>query len=146
MARVFVRNLWFFSLGSHMHSRSQYRSVSESLFPTSGDRIYARLISGMGHFVYCPVGWGCRIHRLLLCNVCPEYDTKQSDGEVPVLLELWGMCNTPLIAIALRSTLAGLEAPDKDRVYRSNRTKLWSLELNISAFKLSIHAKLNCLK
>ena len=46
----------------------------------------------------CPVGWGCKIHRLLLCwgvrppsNVCPRYDTKQSDGEVPVMLELWGM-------------------------------------------------------
>ena len=40
----------------------------------------------------CPVGWGCRIHRLLLCrgvtppNECPGYDTKQYDGEVPVLL------------------------------------------------------------
>ena len=47
----------------------------------------------------CPVGWGCRIHRLLLCrevrpptpNECPGYDTKQSDGEVPVVLKLWGM-------------------------------------------------------
>ena len=34
-----------------------------------------------------PVGWGCRIHRLLLCrevrlffNKCPGYDTKRSDG------------------------------------------------------------------
>ena len=24
-------------------------------------------------------------------NKCPVYDTKQSDGEVPVMLELWGM-------------------------------------------------------
>ena len=24
-------------------------------------------------------------------NECPVYDTKQSDGEVPVMLELWGM-------------------------------------------------------
>ena len=43
----------------------------------------------------CPVGWGCRIHRLLLCrgvgpllpNECPGYDTKQSDGEVPAFGE-----------------------------------------------------------
>ena len=42
----------------------------------------------------CPVGWGSRIHRLLLCrgirpppNECPGYDTKQSDSEVPVMLE-----------------------------------------------------------
>ena len=24
-------------------------------------------------------------------NECPGYDTKQSDSEVPVMLELWGM-------------------------------------------------------
>ena len=24
-------------------------------------------------------------------NECPVYDTEQSDGEVPVLLELWGI-------------------------------------------------------
>ena len=52
----------------------------------------------------CPVGWGCRIHWLLLCRgvrppitttECPGYDTKQSDGVVPVMLELWGMWRTP---------------------------------------------------
>ena len=51
-----------------------------------------------------PVNWGCRIHRLRLCrgvrpppNECPGYDMKQSDPEVPVLLELWGMRSTPLL-------------------------------------------------
>ena len=29
-------------------------------------------------------------------NEYPRYDTKQSDGEVPVMLELWGMRSTPL--------------------------------------------------
>ena len=40
-------------------------------------------------YIYSPVGWGCRIHQLLLCrgvrpptNECLGYDTKQSDGEV----------------------------------------------------------------
>ena len=28
-------------------------------------------------------------------NDCPRYDTNQSDGEVPVMLELWGMQRTP---------------------------------------------------
>ena len=28
---------------------------------------------------------------------CPRYDAKQSDGEVTVLLELWGMWSTPLL-------------------------------------------------
>ena len=50
----------------------------------------------------CLVGWGCRIHWLHLCkgvrsppNECPGYDTKQSDGEVPVMLEFWGIQSTP---------------------------------------------------
>ena len=30
-------------------------------------------------------------------NECPGYDTKQSDGEVLVMLELWGMRSIPLL-------------------------------------------------
>ena len=30
-------------------------------------------------------------------NECPRYDTKQSDGEAPVMLELWGMRSNPLL-------------------------------------------------
>ena len=57
----------------------------------------------VNNFFYCPGGWGCRIHRLLLYrgvrtpNEFPGYDTKQSDGDVPVILELWGIRNTPLL-------------------------------------------------
>ena len=29
-----------------------------------------------------------RIHQLNLCNDCPGYNTKQSNGEVPVMLQL----------------------------------------------------------
>ena len=32
-------------------------------------------------------------------NECPVYDTKQSDGEVPALLELWGMRSTPSLPL-----------------------------------------------
>ena len=81
------------------------------------------------------VGWGYRIHRLLLfmwlrppTNECPvaqltgaiEYTDcfsvnwlnshnehhKQSDGEVPVMLELWWNAEYPFTSIAPRSTLA----------------------------------------
>ena len=38
-------------------------------------------------------------------NECPIYDTKQSDGDVSVLLELWGTLS--VIAIATGSTLVG---------------------------------------
>ena len=34
-----------------------------------------------------------------LPNECPGYDTKQSDGEVPVMLELWGMRSTPSLPL-----------------------------------------------
>ena len=30
-------------------------------------------------------------------NVCPGYNRRQSDGEAPVMLELWGMWSTPLL-------------------------------------------------
>ena len=41
-------------------------------------------------------------------NECPGYDIKQSVGEAPVMLELWGM-RVPFIAIAPMFTLALLE-------------------------------------
>ena len=51
------------------------------------------------------VGWGRRIHRLLLRrgvrpqpNECSRYDTKQSDGKVLKMLELWEMWITPLLS------------------------------------------------
>ena len=49
-------------------------------------------------YFYGSVGWGCKIHRLYLCrdhpNECLGYDTKQCDGEAPVV-ELWGMLSIP---------------------------------------------------
>ena len=71
--------------------------------------------------VYCPVGYGCRIHRLHLCrgvkkkkpNECPGCDTKQSDGEVPVMLGLWGMQSTPSLPLLPGSLWPGMVAPDR---------------------------------
>ena len=78
----------------------------------------------------CPVGWGYRIHQLLLCrgvrphsNECPIYDTKKSDGEVPVMLELWGMRSTPLLPSLPGPLWPGVVAPDKVPIYGLNRTK-----------------------
>ena len=67
----------------------------------------------------CPVGWGCRIHQLLLCRgVRPSqwvswYDTKKSDGEVQVMLEFWGMRNTPSLPLILGPLWLRVVAPDK---------------------------------
>ena len=67
-----------------------------------------------------PVGWGCRIHQLLLfrgirppSNKCPGYDTKQSDGEVPVMLELWEMQITPSLQLLPGPLLPRMVAPDR---------------------------------
>ena len=55
----------------------------------------ARSRVNMLHNVVCSVGCGIRIHQMLLCfgvrplhNEFPKYDTKQPDGEVPVMQEL----------------------------------------------------------
>ena len=117
-------------------------------------------------YLNCLVGWGCRIHQLLLCRVvtphpheCPAYDTKQSDGEVPVMLELWGIRTTPLLPL-----WPGVVAPDKGPIYELDKTngifKLnWIIWLNwialdrnvfdnwtLLTFQLCDSAKLNYLK
>ena len=64
--------------------------------------------------------WGCRIHWLLLCrgvrpipNECPGYDTKQSDSEVPVMVELWGMRSIPSLPSLLGPLWPGVVAPER---------------------------------
>ena len=75
-----------------------------------------------------PVNWGCRIHWLHLCrgarlpqrfscspvgldyrihrypNDCPGYDTKPHDGEAFVLLELYGVGDTPRSTLGQRGS------------------------------------------
>ena len=56
-----------------------------------------------------------------LLNKCPGYDTKQSDSEIPVMLELWGMWSTP--------SLPSIPEPLWPRVVASDRVlsvKTWS--------------------
>ena len=68
----------------------------------------------------CPVGWVCILPWLHLCrgvrpspNECPGYDTKQSDGEVSAVLELWGMWSTPSLPSYPGSLWPGVVAPDR---------------------------------
>ena len=76
----------------------------------------------------CPVGWGCRIHRLHLCkevrptNEFPAYDTKQSDGKVPLILELWGIQSTPSLPLLPGPLRPGVVAPDTGPIYGLDRT------------------------
>ena len=46
-------------------------------------------------------------------NECPGYDTKQSHGEVPVILELWGMRSTPLSPLLPGPLWPGVVALDR---------------------------------
>ena len=66
--------------------------------------------------LYCQVSWGCRIHRLHLCTGVrspPTSDTKQSDGEVTVMLEHWGMSSTPPLPLLPGPLRPGIVAPDR---------------------------------
>ena len=56
-------------------------------------------------------------------NECPKYDIKQSDGEVPAMLELWGMRSNPLLPSLPGQLCPGVVAPDKGPIYGLNRTK-----------------------
>ena len=44
---------------------------------------------------------------------CPGYDTKQSDAEVPAMLELWGMRSTPSLPLLPGPLWPRVVAPDR---------------------------------
>ena len=46
-------------------------------------------------------------------NECTGYDTKQPDGEVPVMLGLWGMRSTPSLPLLPGPLRPGVIAPDR---------------------------------
>ena len=45
-------------------------------------------------------------------NECPGYDTKPSDGEAPVMLELWWIQSTPLLPSLPDPPRLGVVPPD----------------------------------
>ena len=111
--------------------------------------------------IACPIGCCCRIHRLHLCrrvgpppptNECPDIDTKRSNAEFPVMLELWGMWSTPSLSLLPGPLWPRMVAPDK--VLCMGQIELICvLVLNritwnrtVFIFKLRTYAKLNYLK
>ena len=46
-------------------------------------------------------------------NDGPEFDTKQSDGEVPIMLKLWGIQSTPSLLSLPGPLWHGLVAPER---------------------------------
>ena len=108
--------------------------------------------------ISCPVGWGCRIQWLHLWrevrlpNECPGYNTKQSDGEVPVMLELWGIQINPSLLSLPGPLWPGVGAPDRllsmDLIEINCILILNWITWNriVLIFKLRTYAKLNYLK
>ena len=68
-----------------------------------------------------PVGWrdalectGCIFaERQDSPNKSPTFDTKQHDGEAPVMLELWGMQSTFSLRLLTSPVWSGVVAPDR---------------------------------
>ena len=63
---------------------------------------------------------------------CPVYDIKQSDGEVPVMLELSGMQSTPSLASLPGTLWPGVVAPD-------GVLAMGQIELNWLLWALKLH-------
>ena len=66
----------------------------------------------------CSVGEGGRLHLWIrfntLSNEYPGYDTKQSDGEVPVMLGISGIRSTTLLPFLPGQLWPRMIAPDWD--------------------------------
>ena len=56
-------------------------------------------------------------------NECPGFNTKKSDGEGPVMLELWRMRSASSLASLPGPLWPGVVALDKGPIYGLNRTK-----------------------
>ena len=50
------------------------------------------------------------------------YDTKQSDDDIPAMVELSEMWSTPLLPLLPGPLWPGMVAPDKGPIYGFNRT------------------------
>ena len=94
--------------------------VKETLSHWSHDQRVLQELAKEAKITLCPNGWGYRIHQLHLCrgvtpplNKCPGYDTKQSDSEVAVMLELWRMWSTPLLPSPPGPLWPRVVAPDR---------------------------------
>ena len=108
----------------------------------------------------CPVGWSGKIHRLHTCRRIrlPSQwvswnNTKQFDGEVPVMLELWGTRSPPLLPLLRNGSTWS------DPIYRLNRTScilmlnwivwirtVWLnwIAWNRNVFTIKLYLHLNC--
>ena len=128
-------------------SQIQVGIFSGKSFLSSGDI----LLVYVKYNIACSVGWGWRIHRLLLWREVRLSPTRVLDMTLK-MLELRGMRCTPSLPSLPGLLCSGEEAPD--RVLSMSRIKLncvlminW-IDWNRTALtlKLRIYAKPNCFK
>ena len=80
------------------------------------------------HFLFWQPGWVVGQYTTPLQrgktppNECPVYDTKQSDGEVPAMLGLWGIRSTSSLPLLPGPLWPGVVAPDRALSMGTNRT------------------------
>ena len=74
---------------------------------------------GLKNTPTAPLQWG------KTPNECPVHDTKQSDDEVPVMLELWGMQSTSSLSFLPGPPWPWVVAPDNCPIYGLSRIKPW---------------------
>ena len=74
-------------------------------------------------------------------NECPRYDTKQPDGEDPVMLELWGIWYTSSLPSLPGPLWPGVVA--LDRVLCMSQIELKCNNAKLNCFKLTLFS-FNC--
>ena len=117
---------------------------------TKSSHWYQKIIRKIETFlpILNPVGWGCRIHQLHLCGRMRHHPqksvldmTKQSDGEAPIMLEIWGIQSFPLLPLLLGSLWPRVVVPG--RVLSMSQIELFGIQTD---YKQMIYAKFDCLK
>ena len=92
-------------------------TLGEGINPTILPPVIGPSLLGLKNTLTAPLQRGKTPQR-----VSCIYDTKQSDGEVPAMLELWGMRSTPSLPSLPGPLWPGVVAHDKGPIYGLNRT------------------------
>ena len=77
--------------------------------------------AGIVEYTDCVSAEGLRLPT----NECPRYDARESDGETPVMLELWVIRSTPSLPLLPGPLWRGVVAPESS--YLLGETELFDI-------------------